>query len=226
VPGDLQATNTPTDGQVPSYDDPTKLFEWITAGAGAAQTVLENVLVWDAQSTGDESWQDIIGYETPPYGGTQHPVSITFTLPAPKLVRIELAISCLLSPPNYQQRVQVFTRVLIDGNTVPIGTGFPRGGGGMFRPYYDTSTNVVYRNAAVGRSPLPLMEYAYVSCTGVLYVTLAAGEHTIKAQWAPQVEPDAGTGIIYCRPKLSFDGYPPSSVYHNCESCRLYVSYF
>jgi len=37
-PGDLEATNTPADTQVPSYDAASSLFEWVAGGAGGAIT--------------------------------------------------------------------------------------------------------------------------------------------------------------------------------------------
>jgi len=47
-PGDIEATNTPADTQVPSYDLPSNLFKWVTAAGGNWSLVEEITLAVNA----------------------------------------------------------------------------------------------------------------------------------------------------------------------------------
>jgi len=55
-PGDLEATNTPADTQVPSYDDPSKKFKWVPALSAIPPDVmlLRNLMVTPFGTVGDD----------------------------------------------------------------------------------------------------------------------------------------------------------------------------
>jgi len=177
-PAKLDATNAPSDTQVPSYDAASNLFKWIAAGGGAGVTIAQAKLSADASSN-STSWVDVVDG----FGTT---LELAFTLASDRNVLMLLsAACCLTSSSTWGSQPALALAFKLDGTRLTGDEGCGRQGANENSPTYPDMWGAVF-----------------VAVAFALEKHLAAGTHYLRVQWR-KILPTASDWYMLCRPTLA-----------------------